>query len=88
MIEETLLNLARQRLLELKSYIAALDTPLREVSDLELVRDDVLKALISLTQLLEFSHIQNSGVSDSGIEKLYAIETEMQALSRSCSRLY
>lgn len=81
-LEKTLISLATQRLEELRGYISRPD------SDERAMRQDVLSTFISLSQLIEFSHVDNSGVSASGVAVLKSIESEMNKLCRTFTWLY
>lgn len=82
MLEETLLSLARQRLLEFRSYIAQPDP------DEDQMRLDVTTAFIQVSQLTEIAKIVSSGLSDHAVAELNKIDEKKCKLSRTFGWLY
>lgn len=75
-LENTVVGLAKQRLLELQFFVNNFD----ETEDDNLQNVDYTIHLSRLFQLVEFGLIVDSGMSDKGIEELREIEISMNLI--------
>ena len=77
MLETTIVSLARQKLTELRSFIA------NPVSNEDMMRHDISHTFTSITQLAEIALFKNSGLSEEGVSQLLDIDKEKCAAVRT-----